>query len=86
MRTKSPRNRLGRGSPDRRWQSDEHDLTVLRYVERNPLRANMAQRSQDRERSSLKPTTRSRPNGADQCNLEMQKVPQASASGLFTIP
>ena len=40
-------------------QSDEHYLTVLRYVERNPLRANMVQRSQDWEWSSLKPTTRS---------------------------
>ena len=37
-------------------QSDEHYLTVLRYVERNPLRANMVQRSQDSEWSSLKPT------------------------------
>ena len=37
-------------------QSDEHYLTVLRYVERNPLRANMVQRSQDWEWSSLKPT------------------------------
>ncbi len=30
-------------------QSDEHYLRVLRYVERNPLRANMVQRSQDWE-------------------------------------
>ncbi|HMO15880.1 MAG TPA: hypothetical protein PKA83_17305, partial [Pirellulaceae bacterium] len=42
-------------------QSDEHYLTVLRYVERNPLRANMVERSQDWERSSLKPTVRSGP-------------------------
>ncbi len=39
-------------------QSAEHSLTVLRYVERNPLRANMVQRSQDWEWSSLKPTAR----------------------------
>lgn len=44
-------------------QSDEHDLTVLRYVERNPLRANMVERCQDWEWSSLKPTTRSGPEG-----------------------
>jgi putative transposase len=44
-------------------QSDEHYLTVLRYVERNPLRANMVQRSQDWEWSSLKPTVRSGPDG-----------------------
>ena len=44
-------------------QSDEHYLTVLRYVERNPLRANMVLRSQDWEWSSLKPTTRSNPAG-----------------------
>ena len=44
-------------------QSDEHYLTVLRYVERNPLRANTVERSQDWEWSSLKPTTRSGPAG-----------------------
>ncbi len=44
-------------------QSDEHYLTVLRYVERNPLRANMVARSQDWEWSSLKPTVRSGPEG-----------------------
>ena len=44
-------------------QSDEHSLTVLRYVERNPLRANMVQRSQDCDWSSLKPTARSGPDG-----------------------
>ncbi len=38
-------------------------LTVLRYVERNPLRANMVERSQDWEWSSLKPTVRSGPEG-----------------------
>lgn len=32
---------------------------MLRYVERNPLRANFVQRSQDWEWSSLKPTERS---------------------------
>jgi putative transposase len=40
-------------------QDDEHYLTVLRYVERNPLRANLVERSQDWEWSSLKPTERS---------------------------
>ncbi|WP_373649433.1 transposase [Schlesneria sp. DSM 10557] len=44
-------------------QEDEHYLTVLRYVERNPLRANLVQRSQDWEWSSLKPTGRSGPDG-----------------------
>ena len=44
-------------------QSDDHYLTVLRYVERNPLRASMVERSQDREWSSLKPTIRSGPEG-----------------------
>ena len=44
-------------------RSDEHYLTVLRYVERNPLRANMVVRSQDWEWSSLKPTIRSSPEG-----------------------
>lgn len=44
-------------------QSDEHYLTVLRYVERNPLRANLVDRSQDWEWSSLKPTERSAPEG-----------------------
>ena len=38
-------------------------LWPLRYVERNPLRANMVDRSQDWEWSSLKPTARSGPDG-----------------------
>ena len=44
-------------------QDDDHYLTVLRYVERNPLRANLVARSQDWEWSSLKPTERSGPPG-----------------------
>jgi putative transposase len=44
-------------------QSDDHYLTVLRYVERNPLRAKLVARSQDWEWSSLKPTVRSGPDG-----------------------
>ena len=44
-------------------QDDDHYLTVLRYVERNPLRANLVERSQDWEWSSLKPTERSGPVG-----------------------
>ena len=44
-------------------QSGNHYLTVLRYVERNPLRANLVDRSQDWEWSSLKPTVRSGPEG-----------------------
>jgi putative transposase len=44
-------------------QDDEHYWTVLRYVERNPLRANIVRRSQDWEWSSLKPTARSGPAG-----------------------
>lgn len=35
-------------------QSDEHLYTVLRYVERNPLRANLVERSQDWAWSSLR--------------------------------
>jgi putative transposase len=42
---------------------DDHYLTVLRYVERNPLRAKLVARSQDWEWSSLKPTVRSGPDG-----------------------
>src|SRR5665213_383967 len=44
-------------------ESDDHYWTVLRYVERNPLRGEMVQRSQDWEWSSLKPTVRSGPPG-----------------------
>ena len=44
-------------------ESDDHYWTVLRYIERNPLRADMVQRSQDWEWSSLKPTLRSGPPG-----------------------
>lgn len=44
-------------------QDDAHYWTVLRYVERNPLRANLVERSQDWEWSSLSPTTRSGPAG-----------------------
>jgi putative transposase len=44
-------------------QDDDHYFAVLRYVERNPLRANMVTRSQDWEWSSLKPTARSGPDG-----------------------
>ncbi len=44
-------------------QDDEHYWTVLRYVERNPLRASMVRRSQDWQWSSLKPTARSAPEG-----------------------
>ena len=44
-------------------QDDEHYWTVLRYVERNPLRATLVERSQDWEWSSLKPTARSAPEG-----------------------
>jgi len=34
-------------------ESDEHLYTVLRYVERNPLRANLVERAQDWRWSSL---------------------------------
>jgi putative transposase len=44
-------------------QEDDHYLTVLRYIERNPLRAGLVTRSQDWEWSSLKPTLRSGPEG-----------------------
>lgn len=44
-------------------QDDDHYFTVLRYVERNPLRAGLVGRSQDWEWSSLEPTTRSSPEG-----------------------
>ena len=36
---------------------------MLRYVERNPLRAGLVKRSQDWEWSSLKPSPRSGPEG-----------------------
>jgi putative transposase len=42
-------------------ESDEHYLTVLRDVERNPLRANLVERSQDWECPSLNPTARNAP-------------------------
>ena len=44
-------------------QDDEHYWTVLRYIERNPLRAGLVERSQDWEWSSLKPSKRSGPEG-----------------------
>jgi putative transposase len=43
-------------------QPDVHYLTLLRYVERNPLRANLVERSQDWKWSSLKPSARSAPD------------------------
>jgi putative transposase len=36
-------------------QQDEHLLTVVRYVERNPLRAGLVERAQDWRWSSLRP-------------------------------
>jgi len=36
-------------------QQDEHLLTVVRYVERNPLRAGIVERAQDWRWSSLRP-------------------------------
>ena len=47
--------------PEEAGQEDIHYLTVLRYVERNPLRAQLVQRSQDW--SSLMPAARSGPDG-----------------------
>ena len=44
-------------------QGDNHYLTALRYIEANPLRANLVQRSQDWEWSSLKPTSAADPAG-----------------------
>lgn len=44
-------------------QVDDHYFTVLRYVERNPKRANLVDRSQDWESSSLLPTACSGPEG-----------------------
>jgi len=44
-------------------QSDNHDLTVFRAVERNSLRAKMVERNWEWEWSSLKPTARNGPNG-----------------------
>lgn len=64
-----PRHYKTRGHVWQGWfkafpiQEDEHFLTVLRYVERNPLRGDLGQRSQDWEWSSLKPTGRSGPDG-----------------------
>lgn len=42
-------------------QEDDHLRTVLRYVERNPLRARLVGRAQDWKWSSLKPATRPDP-------------------------
>jgi putative transposase len=56
-------------------QNDDHYLTVSRYVERNPLRANLVERSQDWEWSSLKPTERSGPAGLLSAGL-VAKPPQ----------
>jgi putative transposase len=53
-------------------ETDEHYLTVLRYIERNPLRANLVERRQDWEWSSLKPTARSAPGNL----LSERPVPQ----------
>jgi putative transposase len=44
-------------------QEDEHYRTVLRYIERNPLRAGLVQRSQAWEWSSLRPNVPSAPPG-----------------------
>jgi putative transposase len=44
-------------------QEDDHFLQALRYVERNPLRAGVVDRSQDWEWSSLKASKRSTPAG-----------------------
>jgi len=46
-------------------QDDGHLLTVLRYVERNPLRANLVPRAQDWLWSSLHPSARNRPPKLD---------------------
>jgi hypothetical protein len=43
-------------------QADEHLLTVLRYIERDPLRANLAERAGDRPWSSACPR-----GGTSQC-------------------
>ncbi|HMP71313.1 MAG TPA: hypothetical protein PKA76_18335, partial [Pirellulaceae bacterium] len=58
-------------------QSDDHYLTVLSYVERSQLRANMVERSQDWERSSLKPTVQSGPDGL-LCDGPILKPAQAT--------
>jgi len=44
-------------------EQDDHYLTVLRYVERNPLRAEMVQRAQDWSWSSLSRTKLALPEG-----------------------
>jgi putative transposase len=41
-------------------QQDEHLLTVLRYIERNPLRAGLVARAEDWLWSSLREQERSR--------------------------
>jgi putative transposase len=42
---------------------EEHYLTVLRYIERNPIRAGLVTRCEDWEWSSFQPTVRSGPAG-----------------------
>jgi putative transposase len=44
-------------------QEDEHYWKVLRYIERNPLRAGLVARSEDWEWSSINPSPRSGPAG-----------------------
>ena len=44
-------------------QDDDHYLTVLRYVERNPLRANLVERSEDWVWSSVNPIGPNNPEG-----------------------
>ncbi len=50
-------------------QPDEHLLTVLRYVERNPLRAGLVERAQDWRWSSL-------PADAEGPSLDLGPVPR----------
>lgn len=44
-------------------QQDEHYLTVLRHIERNPLRANLVERAQDWPWSSLSSHKAAQPEG-----------------------
>lgn len=44
-------------------QEDDHYITVLRYIERNPLRANLVDRSEDWVWSSLNPIGPNNPEG-----------------------
>lgn len=63
-------------------QRDEHLLSVLRYVERNPLRAKLVARAEDWPWSSLGAPTRADPAAADADRFEGAHAPPLHAGPL----